>query len=110
MAHDQDQAYAAGYLEGSLTRELISLHLINTVGDFCADTSKKPCSDLVNFLNKNFVWMSEQVKSFPNDPYWYHVNCPFLNSTENVYILNKLINLKGQSGFYTILRVVSWLP
>lgn len=66
------QAYAAGYLEGKLTKDLISLHLLNTVGDFCKDSSKS-CEKLIAFLKANFKWLMKQIKENEQDPYWHQV-------------------------------------
>ena len=73
---DHDQAFAAGFLEGTVTRELISLHLINTVGDFCADESAQ-CQKLIRFLTSNFNWMKSMIEKHPEDPYWHHVDLLF---------------------------------
>jgi hypothetical protein len=71
--NDFDQAYTAGLLEGQVTRDLISLHLINTVGDFC-DEKSQTCTKLVDFMHKNLKWAYTQIKQHPDDPYWHHVN------------------------------------
>lgn len=74
---DHDQAFAAGLLEGTATRELISLHLINTVGDFCADDESAQCKKLTRFLTSNFRWMKSMIDQHPEDPYWHHVDLLF---------------------------------
>ena len=70
--NDFDQAYAAGYLEGATTRDLISLHLQNTIGNFCDDSSTT-CSKLIDFLQTNFKWLYKQINQHTDDPYWHHV-------------------------------------
>lgn len=77
QASDFEQAFSAGLLEGKLTQNLISLHLINTVGDFCSEDDHQSCSKLIDFLTKNFEWINEQIEQNPNDPYWHHVNLVF---------------------------------
>lgn len=69
---DGHQAYAAGFLEGKLTRDLISLHLLNTVGDFCKDSSES-CIKLIEFLKSNFKWLKKKIKENKKDPYWHQV-------------------------------------
>jgi hypothetical protein len=51
---------------------LISLHLLNNVGDFCQDSSDI-CQKLIAFLTENFQWMNDQIKSNIDDPYWNQV-------------------------------------
>lgn len=50
---------------------------MNTVGDFCSDTTTLACSKLIDFLTKNFEWINDQIEQNPNDPYWHHVNLIF---------------------------------
>lgn len=75
-AKDCDQAYSAGLLEGQTTRDLINLHLVNMVGDFC-DQPSTSCSSLVEFLQTNFRWLNSQIAQHKDDPYWHHVNLVF---------------------------------
>ena len=72
-ASDHEQAFAAGVLEGHLTHDLISLQLINTVGDFCEKESTS-CRQLEEFLVDNFKWAHKQLQSKRFDPYWHHVS------------------------------------
>lgn len=74
---DEHQAYAAGYLEGQVTKDLISLHLRNTVGDFCQDGSET-CQHLFEFLKTNFKWIKEQITGNQLDPYWHQVKLSLL--------------------------------
>lgn len=69
---DDQQAYAAGYLEGYLTKDLISLHILNTLDDFCDDMSST-CQKVLQFLQDNFNWMNSQIEDHPDDPYWHQV-------------------------------------
>jgi hypothetical protein len=75
-ASNFDQAFALGVLEGQLTRDQISLHLRNNVGDFCMKQNAKTaeCIKLKDFLQKNLEWMNDQIVNNQNDPYWHHVN------------------------------------
>ncbi|EYC35169.1 hypothetical protein Y032_1127g3650 [Ancylostoma ceylanicum] len=67
------QGYAAGYVEGRATRELIQLHLSNTVDGFCKG-AEKFCEDLNQYLLDNFLWMEEKIAKHPFDDYWIQVN------------------------------------
>ena len=70
------QAYGAGLLEGYLTKDLINLHLVNTVGDFC-ETDSPTCSELIQFLTTNWKWIKSQITSNKADPYWHQVDLVF---------------------------------
>ncbi|CAB3402380.1 unnamed protein product [Caenorhabditis bovis] len=67
------QGYAAGFAEGRVTRELIDLHVINTVNGYC-DGAKHYCEELGEFLIENLKWMSQEIKENPEDEYWQQVN------------------------------------
>ncbi|ETN71256.1 lysophospholipase [Necator americanus] len=67
------QGYAAGFVEGRATRELIQLHISNTVDGFC-EGAEKFCEDLNQYLLDNFLWMEEEIAKNPNSHYWIQVN------------------------------------
>lgn len=67
---DYDQAYGAGYLEGTLTADLIYSHWYNTVRGYCTDR-QNVCKNLKDFMNTNTNWI--KLKSNESDPYWYQV-------------------------------------
>ncbi|CAD6197383.1 unnamed protein product [Caenorhabditis auriculariae] len=67
------QGYAAGFVEGRVTRDLIDLHIVNTVDDFC-DGAKHFCDELGEFLIENLKWMTDQVQQNPEHGYWQQVN------------------------------------
>ncbi|PVD31543.1 hypothetical protein C0Q70_06956 [Pomacea canaliculata] len=67
------QAYAAGLAEGFLTRELISLHFLNTIGSFCQNRTTSSCQKLETFLKQNLDWITDNVNANPDDSYWYQV-------------------------------------
>ena len=75
-ASDQDQAFGAGLLEGYLTKDLINLHLVNTVGDFC-EADSTTCSELIQFLTTNWKWIKSEIVANKNDPYWHQVSLVF---------------------------------
>lgn len=104
---DMDQAYAAGLLEGTITRDMISLHLINTVGDFC-DESSAQCESLITFLQANFKWIQSKIKAHEEDPYWFHVNL-ILHQFYGLYngYYNKTVNtIERQDMLQTMIRDV----
>lgn len=74
---DSRQAYAAGYLEGSLTSNLIAMQWENTIGDFCKG-QESYCKQLKAFLKVNLETLKNNVTKFrETDPYWHHVGLVF---------------------------------
>ena len=67
------EAYAAGLVEGYVTRELTSLHFRNTAGDFCQTRSTR-CDRLEKFVRQNLQWVFQNVEANPEDKYWYQVH------------------------------------
>ncbi|RCN27407.1 lysophospholipase, partial [Ancylostoma caninum] len=61
------------HFAGRATRELIRLHLSNTVDGFCKG-AEKFCEDLNKYLLDNFLWMEEKIAKHPFDHYWVQVN------------------------------------
>ncbi|KAH9502295.1 putative phospholipase B-like 2 [Bulinus truncatus] len=79
---DSQQTYAAGFVEGHITRSLIGMHWINTVGDFCPEPLSNHCYQLKKFLESNLNWMKEQINAHSSqDSYWYHINLYLLQAT-----------------------------
>ncbi|CAL1540352.1 unnamed protein product [Lymnaea stagnalis] len=70
---DLQQSYAAGFVEGHITRSLIGMHWINTVAGFCPEPLSNQCRQLKKFLEQNLDWMQQQINNAGNNPYWYHV-------------------------------------
>uniref|UniRef100_A0A0M3IVM4 Phospholipase B-like n=1 Tax=Ascaris lumbricoides TaxID=6252 RepID=A0A0M3IVM4_ASCLU len=70
---DYTLAYAAGFAEGEVSRELIRMHLQNTVFDYCKG-AQEYCERLATFLLKNFLWMKAKITANPDDAYWKQVN------------------------------------
>uniref|UniRef100_A0A7I5E8X6 Phospholipase B-like n=1 Tax=Haemonchus contortus TaxID=6289 RepID=A0A7I5E8X6_HAECO len=58
---------------GKATRELIKLHLANVVDGLCED-AEQFCEDLNDFLLENYLWMQDNIASYPEDRYWIQVN------------------------------------
>ncbi|GMR34094.1 hypothetical protein PMAYCL1PPCAC_04289, partial [Pristionchus mayeri] len=68
------QAYAAGYLEGLLSKTIIGYHIHNTVDEYCKNFTQY-CGRLNGFLNENQKWIGSQLSAAPkDDPYWSAVN------------------------------------
>ena len=79
---DSDQAYAAGLVEGFLTRELIGYHWYNTIhGQFCDEPMPPKCVKMKNFLQTNLDWMRKQIELWKNDSYWHMVGPLYINMT-----------------------------
>ncbi|ELU15812.1 hypothetical protein CAPTEDRAFT_183314 [Capitella teleta] len=70
---DNIQAYAAGFLEGHATRDLITMHWTNTMAGYCTYPLSQFCQKLQNYLDENFAWIEKQIASSSSDPYWRHV-------------------------------------
>jgi len=75
------QAYAAGLVEGLLTKLQISLHRRNTL-DGIYNNYTEYRDRLDDYLNKNLVWISNQVKkASKTDIFWRQVNLTFAQLT-----------------------------
>ena len=70
--NDSMQAYAAGLAEGYITRDLISMHWMNTYEGYCKTPLTSYCQKLQQFLQDNLSWMTEQLAK--NEAYWHHVS------------------------------------
>ncbi|KAL3858015.1 hypothetical protein ACJMK2_012631 [Sinanodonta woodiana] len=93
---DNIQAYFAGYLEASLTRELISQTWINNVEGYCTEPYIPYCQRLYDFLQENMDWMNEQIKAkAATDPYWHMVEL-FLYQVSG--ITDGYFNVTPQAG------------
>lgn len=71
------QAYAAGLVEGYLTKNLMKMKWRNTVEGYCdpLDLSEY-CTKLQDFVNKNVAWMRQYIDGVQGDvdPYWHQVH------------------------------------
>lgn len=74
---DERQAYAAGYLEGFLTRDLVWMHWQNMLKGYCYNKTDV-CGLIEEFIDKNEKYITEMVSKHPDDPYWYHVKLYYI--------------------------------
>ncbi|XP_046840907.1 putative phospholipase B-like 2 [Xenia sp. Carnegie-2017] len=69
---DEIQSVAAGMVEGFLTADFILMSWQSGLASFCKN-NKKTCKKLKKYLQENSAFVTSQIKSKPNDPYWYQV-------------------------------------
>ncbi|WKY00454.1 hypothetical protein Q1695_014920 [Nippostrongylus brasiliensis] len=94
------QGYAAGFVEGRATRDLIRLHLSNTVDGFC-DGAAHFCEDLNEYLLSNYLWMMDNIASYPEDRYWLQAWISLLSNERRLTykgICNNRSLLKGPTS------------
>ncbi|KAH9376843.1 hypothetical protein HPB48_009751 [Haemaphysalis longicornis] len=71
---DEIQAYAAGAIEGYLSRELMNYHWENMFAHYC-DDQVEYCAMLDTFIQMNLKYSLTQAEKLKNtDPYWHMVN------------------------------------
>lgn len=71
---DSLQAYAAGFVEGYVTRELMQMHWTNTLAGYCQGPKlTDQCVKLKFFLGENLLWMKNKIKDPGASSIWYHV-------------------------------------
>jgi hypothetical protein len=67
------QAYAAGYLEGYVTYELLHMHWVNTVDGYCKG-KEELCQKILEHVNDNTEWVKYKIKHHrSSDAYWHQV-------------------------------------
>ncbi|XP_063387718.1 putative phospholipase B-like 2 [Cydia fagiglandana] len=69
---DSQQAHAAGYLEGYLSRDLIWMQWRNILQGFCA-SRKDLCQMLDDFVDANEEYVLTEAVSHQCEAYWYQV-------------------------------------
>lgn len=70
---DDHQAYAAGFLEGYFTQDLIRMHYNNMWADYCKGEGAY-CNRLFSFLQQNLQFMFKNVVMYHKHvPYWHQV-------------------------------------
>lgn len=75
---DNDQLYAAGYLEGFTTAESIFQHYNNMLCQ--VDCSGYVAPELKLFFEEQDAWTREQVQKNPDCPYWGFIGKSMPNS------------------------------
>ncbi|GAB1290098.1 Putative phospholipase B-like 2 [Apodemus speciosus] len=78
--NDSLQAYAAGVVEASVSEELIYMHWMNTVVNYCGPFEYEVgyCEKLKSFLEANLEWMQREMELSPDSPYWHQVRLTLL--------------------------------
>lgn len=74
---DEKQAYAAGFLEGYLTRDLIWMHWQNMLKGYCYNKTEV-CGLIEDFVDKNEDYIASMVTDNPTDPYWYQMKLYYI--------------------------------
>ncbi|KAH7950161.1 hypothetical protein HPB49_020338 [Dermacentor silvarum] len=68
---DEYQAYAAGFLEGYLTKDLIRMHFDNQWADYCVNETAY-CKKLYHFFSENVRHMNEQAAQYRSSSAYWH--------------------------------------
>ncbi|XP_066226933.1 putative phospholipase B-like 2 [Saccopteryx leptura] len=78
--NDSLQAYAAGVVEAAVTEELIYMHWMNTVVNYCGPFEYEVgyCEKLKSFLEANLEWMQEEMELNQDSAYWHQVRLTLL--------------------------------
>ncbi|XP_047616478.1 putative phospholipase B-like 2 isoform X1 [Phacochoerus africanus] len=78
--NDSLQAYAAGVAEAAVSEELIYMHWMNTVVNYCGpfEYEVSYCERLKNFLEANLEWMQEEMELNKDSAYWHQVRLTLL--------------------------------
>lgn len=78
--NDSLQAYAAGVVEAAVSEELIYMHWMNTVVNYCGPFEYEVgyCERLKSFLEANLEWMQRQVELNKDSAYWHQVRLTLL--------------------------------
>ncbi|XP_034833984.1 putative phospholipase B-like 2 [Maniola hyperantus] len=76
-ASDEKQAYAAGFLEGFLTRDLIWMHWQNVLKGYCYNKTEV-CGMIEDFVDQNEDYIASMIADNPSDPYWYQMKLYYI--------------------------------
>ncbi|XP_004635999.1 putative phospholipase B-like 2 [Octodon degus] len=78
--NDSLQAYAAGVVEASVSEELIYMHWMNTMVNYCGPFEYEVgyCERLKGFLEANLEWMQQEMERQQDSPYWHQVRLTLL--------------------------------
>jgi hypothetical protein len=70
---DEEIAFAAGFVEGVQTGELIHMSYVNMIGlDRCIAQSSL-CEKVNSFLDENLSFMKENIEKNPQSSYWHQI-------------------------------------
>jgi hypothetical protein len=93
------QAYAAGVVEGILTKLQIYYHFRNTVEGMCTNQTAY-CERLYKYLTGNLDWIRTTVRAKPKDDiYWRQVNLTFAQLTGMWHGYNNKRSYKPEIAF-----------
>ncbi|XP_068619215.1 putative phospholipase B-like 2 [Battus philenor] len=73
---DERKAYAAGFIEGFLTRDLIWMHWQNMLKGYCYNKTAL-CGLIEEFLDKNENFIASMMR-YQMDPYWYQIKLYYI--------------------------------
>ncbi|XP_057382704.1 putative phospholipase B-like 2 isoform X3 [Balaenoptera acutorostrata] len=78
--NDSLQAYAAGVVEAAVSEELIYMHWMNTVVNYCGpfEYEVSYCERLKKFLEANLEWMQTEMELNNGSAYWHQVRLTLL--------------------------------
>ncbi|XP_007468655.1 PREDICTED: putative phospholipase B-like 2 [Lipotes vexillifer] len=78
--NDSLQAYAAGVVEAAVSEELIYMHWMNTVVNYCGpfEYEVSYCERLKKFLEANLEWMQKEMELNNGSAYWHQVRLTLL--------------------------------
>ncbi|XP_062942359.1 putative phospholipase B-like 2 [Cynocephalus volans] len=78
--NDSLQAYAAGMVEAAVSEELIYMHWMNTVVNYCGPFEYEVgyCERLKHFLEANLEWMQQEMELNEDSTYWHQVRLTLL--------------------------------
>ncbi|XP_007529445.1 putative phospholipase B-like 2 [Erinaceus europaeus] len=78
--NDSLQAYAAGVVEAAVSQELIYMHWMNTVVNYCGPFEYEVgyCEKLKSFLEINLDWMQKMMQTGEDTSYWHQVRLTLL--------------------------------
>ncbi|XP_022406439.1 putative phospholipase B-like 2 isoform X1 [Delphinapterus leucas] len=78
--NDRLQAYAAGVVEAAVSEELIYMHWMNTVVNYCGpfEYEVSYCERLKKFLEANLEWMQKEMELNNGSAYWHQVRLTLL--------------------------------
>uniref|UniRef100_K9J1Z8 Phospholipase B-like n=1 Tax=Desmodus rotundus TaxID=9430 RepID=K9J1Z8_DESRO len=78
--NDSLQAYAAGVVEAAVSEELIYMHWMNTVVNYCGPFEYEVgyCERLKSFLEANLEWLQGEMELNKDSAYWHQVRLTLL--------------------------------